>query len=102
MDLCLLNGEKYYFEIENNTTQGRGFSTLLQSLNPKSANNLTKRIYPRAGDYSVKPKTKYCIRPSMSRWGTVNLTIYEGNRQAILGRFRIKGILVEVKITPNE
>ena len=50
----------------------------------------------------MKPKMKYCIRPSMSRWGTVNLTIYEGNRQAILGRFRIKGIIVEVKITPNE
>ena len=53
---------------------------LLTTYNLKSSNNLTKRIDSDAGDYSVKPKMKYCIRPSMSRWGTVNLTIYEGNR----------------------
>ena len=61
---------------------------LLTTYNAKSSNNLTKRIDSDAGDYSVKPKMKYCIRCQGIGNGQ-----FDNMRQAILGtgKFRIKG-----------
>ena len=64
---------------------------LLTTYNLKSSNNLTKRIDPSAGDCSVKPKMKYCIRPSICQG--IGNGQFDNMRQAILGtgKFRIKG-----------
>ena len=64
---------------------------LLTTYNPKSSNNLTKRIDSDAGDYSVKPKMKYCIRPSICQG--IGNGQFDNMRQAILGtgKFRING-----------
>jgi len=56
---------------------------LLTTYNLKSSNNLTKRIDSDAGDYSVKPKMKYCIRPSICQG--IGNGQFDNMRQAILG-----------------